>query len=61
MKWLHYKSLTPAAKRAFNRGNGKHGRYAVDGKYIAYLDDSGRALDWVLIIKSNSPIIVEQK
>lgn len=61
MKFVHYTSLKQEAKKAFDSGDGKHGRYAVDGKHIAALDKNGRAMDWVLVIKSNGPIIEEKR
>lgn len=61
MRWAHYKSLTDEAKAALDKGDGKHGRYAVNDNHIALLDASGRAGEWVKVIKSNNPIIEEFK
>ena len=55
MKFVFEQSLTDAAKAALVKGTGKHGKFAVDcfdGKrYIASLDNSGRAMDWFLVVK----------
>lgn len=57
-KFAFYTSLKPAAKRAFNQGNGKHGKYSVDGDYIAVLDESGRAMNWIKVIRNHGQTIV---
>lgn len=61
MKWVHYASLKPSAKRAFDQGNGRHGKYVIDGKYIAAIDkNSGRALDFVFVVKGGGEVITER-
>jgi len=60
MKFAFYSSLKPSAKKAFDKGNGKHGKYAVDDKYIAVLDSHGRAQDWILVVKSKGKAIKEK-
>lgn len=58
MKFVHYISLKPEAQAAFDKGDGKHGKFAVNHKHIAVLDKDGRAADWILVIKGNGPAIV---
>lgn len=52
-KFVFYGSLKASAKAAFNKGNGKHGKYIVDGDYIAVTDESGRAMDFIKVIKNH--------
>lgn len=56
MRFVFYESLKPAAKRALNKGDGKHGKYAVDGDCIAVLQN-GRAQDWIKVIRNQGPPI----
>jgi len=52
-RFVFYSSLKAPAKKAFNQGNGRHGKYIVDGDYIAAVDDTGRAMDFIKVIKNH--------
>lgn len=58
-RWVHYSSLRAEARRAFDKGDGKHGKYAVDGNQIAALDGAGRPKDWILVVRGGGEPIVE--
>lgn len=53
MKFVISTSLTDEAKAAIAKGNGKHGKFAVDGngKYITLLDSNGRTGEWITIVE----------
>lgn len=61
MKFVFYASLKTAAKRAFDKGNGRHGKFFVDDGHIAVVGKDGRCLDFIKVIKNNNPIIKEKK
>jgi len=58
MKFLYYSNLKKSAQKAFNKGNGKHGKYVVDDGCIATIDKNGRANLFVKIVKNNKPDII---
>lgn len=51
MKFVYYSNLNKSAKEALAAGNGKHGKFVVDGNHIAVIGNDGRAEDWVLVLK----------
>ena len=59
-KFVFTSSLNAAARAALAKGDGKHDGFAVDGNYIAVLDETGRAMDWIKVIKQDGPPIIEQ-
>lgn len=60
MSFVYYHNLTPAAKKAFDKGNGKHGKFVVDSGHIAELDKNGRAKDFIKVIKTKGKDIEAQ-
>lgn len=57
MRFVFSCSLTEEAKQALAKGNGKHGRFAVEDNYIALLDDNGRATEWIKVIHNENQVI----
>lgn len=51
MKFVFYSSLKRPAQRAFDKGNGKHGRFEVNGKHITALDKGGNPTGWFLVVR----------
>ena len=56
---INYCNMSAAAKRAFNKGDGKHGKYTVSGQHIAALDKSGRAMGWCLVVRGDGGKILD--
>lgn len=67
MTFVHYRSLTPGAKKALKKaestGYYKGRKYVVEclsgRRYIAVRDGSGRAMQWVLVVASDGSTIKE--
>lgn len=57
MNWVYKSSLRLQAKRAFEKGNGKWGKYAVCDGYITALSTSGKPQIWIKVIDCKGPII----
>jgi hypothetical protein len=57
VKFCFYSSLKESAKRAFKQGDGKHGKYVVDGNHIAVVGKDGRAKDWLLVVRGQGKAI----
>lgn len=56
MKFAFYQSLIPAARKAFDKGTGTHGRFIVAGKYMALRDKPD---GWFLVIKGQGEVVRE--
>jgi len=50
MRFSFYSSLKAPAKRAFDAGTGRHGKFIVDGKFIAEVK-KGQPLHFVLVVR----------
>ena len=55
--FVYYSNLKPEAKAAFDKGNGTHGNWKVDGKNITELDADGKETKTTLVVKNDNPDI----